>query len=338
MNYKDLLQTPAYDFLHREKRLGDNIILLGLGGSHGYGTNIEGSDIDLRGVALNSKGDLIGLSSFEQYEDRATDTVVYAFMKFVRLLLTCNPNIIEILGLDEDQYLLKTDIGQELLDARHLFLSRRAAASFSGYADSQLRRLQNAIAHDTLPQSLREKHIMQSVSNALVNFNNFHSQNDAESMRLYIDSSDQEDLDTEIFLDATFHHYRLRQFNELTNTLSSVVRDYDKLTRRNRKKDESHLNKHAMHLVRLFMMGIDILQKQEIHTHRNAEELVLLRKIRKGYYMKDGVFTNEFFAIVADFEQRFKEAEKNTTLPDAPDMDAIGKFVEHINMHVIQRN
>ena len=38
------------------------------------------------------------------------------------------------------------------------------------------------------------------------------------------------------------------------------------------------------------------------------------------------------------FEQRFKEAEKTTTLPDAPDMEAIGKFVEHINMHVIQRN
>ena len=105
-------------------------MLLGVSGSYGYGTNREGSDIDFRGVALNLPSDLIGLTSFEQYEDTATDTVIYSFNKLVNLLLNCNPNTIEILGLDEEQYVIKTSVGQELLDHRQLFLSKRAAASF----------------------------------------------------------------------------------------------------------------------------------------------------------------------------------------------------------------
>ncbi len=49
-------------------------MLLGLGGSYAYGTNQEGSDIDLRGVTLQLPWDLIGLTEFEQFQDSDTDT------------------------------------------------------------------------------------------------------------------------------------------------------------------------------------------------------------------------------------------------------------------------
>lgn len=64
MNFKELLNTKEYEFLKTNEHLGDKIILLGLGGSHAYGTNLESSDVDVRGVALNSKSDIIGLSKF----------------------------------------------------------------------------------------------------------------------------------------------------------------------------------------------------------------------------------------------------------------------------------
>ena len=38
--------SQGYDFLKQNKHLGDNIILLALGGSYAYGTNKEGSDIE----------------------------------------------------------------------------------------------------------------------------------------------------------------------------------------------------------------------------------------------------------------------------------------------------
>lgn len=103
IDFRQLMRTEAYDFLREDKRLGDRIILLGLGGSYAYGTNNENSDVDFRGITLNLPSDLLGLTVFEQYEDKKTDTVIYAFNKIVKLLLDCNPNTCEILGLDEDR-------------------------------------------------------------------------------------------------------------------------------------------------------------------------------------------------------------------------------------------
>lgn len=335
MNFEELLQTKDYDFLRTNPRLSGRIMLLGLSGSYGYGTNREGSDVDFRGVALNLPSDLIGLTSFEQFEDRTTDTVIYGFNKFVSLLVNCNPNIIELLGLDDDQYYIRSELGQTLLDNRHLFLSKRAAASFGHFADAQLRRLQNAIARDSLPQSEREQHILRSVRNSLEDFNKRQREEERNNTRLYVDAAVTEGLDTEIFLDVDLKHYPLRRYTDMMNTLNSVIRDYDKIGKRNHKKDDTHLNKHAMHLIRLLMMGIDILQNEEIRTHRPKEDLTLLMSIRNGDYMEEGKMSDRFFDMLADYEERFEQAERASTLPDTPDMDRIEELVEEINRHVV---
>ena len=235
MDFKKIMQQPEYDFLRTNEHLGDRIILLGLGGSYAYGTNTENSDIDFRGIALPRSSDLLGLTQFEQFIDEATDTVVYSFPKIVRLLLECNPNTIELLGLDEEQYLIKTPLGQELLNHAGMFLSKRAAHSFGGYADAQLRRLQNAIARDSLPQSERERHILCSVQHALEDFNEKHNATEYGSIHLYIDEAVTPDLDTEIFMDTNYKHLPLREYEQMWNVMHNVVRQYDKIGKRNKK-------------------------------------------------------------------------------------------------------
>ena len=335
MNFSSVMNTSEYDFLRENPRLGERIMLLGVSGSYGYGTNREGSDIDFRGVTLNLPSDLIGMTDFEQFEDRGTDTVIYSFNKFIELLLNCNPNTIEILGLDPDQYTIISPFGQELLERRSLFLSKRAAISFGHYAGAQLRRLQNALARDKMPQSQREAHMLNSVRYAIENFNRQHEEWDRGEVRLYIDRAETEGLDTEIFLDASFRHYPLRRYNDRMNTMLNVIRDYDKAGPRNHKKDDLHLNKHAMHLVRLFMMGIDVLEKEEIRTHRPESDLVLLRSIRDGEFMDGGELTPAFYEIVSEYQARFAEAEKHSRLPEGPDMDAVSAFVESVNRRVV---
>ncbi len=310
-------------------------MLLGLGGSYAYGTNNENSDIDIRGVTLPLPSDLIGLTEFEQYEDGRTDTVIYGFNKLVKLLLECNPNTCEMLGLDEEQYLIKSGFGQELIENRSLFLSKRAIKSFGGYADAQLRRLQNAIAGDTLPQSDREKHILKSVRNALDDFNRRYAGKDCGSIRLYIDQAVHPEFDTEIFVDAAYQHFPLRDYTDLWGTMRTVVREYDKIGKRNKKKDDNHLNKHAMHLIRLFMMAIDILEKGEIITHRK-DDVHILAAIRRGDYMlADGTFSPEFYEMLEEYERRLDEAAERTALPDNPDMEKVEKFVERINRYAV---
>ena len=335
MDYQKLTEQPEYAFLKNNERLGSRIMLLGLGGSYAYGTNNEHSDIDLRGVTLQSPSDLLGLTQFEQYEDGETDTVIYGFNKLVKLLLDCNPNTCEILGLDEEQYLIKSRLGAELLDHSRLFLSKRAIRSFGGYADSQLRRLQNALARDSLPQSEKEKHILNSVNNAMEDFCRRFSVKNAGSIRLYIDKAETPDLETEIFVDTEFRHFSLREYTKLWGTMRFVVGEYDKIGKRNKQKDDNHLNKHAMHLIRLFIMGIDILEKGQIRTHRR-DDLPLLLAIRRGAYMlPDGTFSAGFYEILEEYERKFNEAAQSTSLPDNPDMNAVGRFVERVNRFAV---
>ncbi len=338
MDFLNLIHTKEYDFLRTHRRLGKRILLLGPGGSYAYGTNCESSDIDLRGITLNLPSDLIGLTAFEQYEDPNTDTVIYSFNKMVKLLLECNPNTCEIMGLKKEQYVIKSPLGQELLDNRGIFLSKRAARSFGGYAGAQLRRLQNAIARDSMPQRERERHILTSVKNALEDFNRRYEHFEKGSIRIYIDKAENPELDTEIFVDARYCHLPLRDYENMWSVMHSVVRDYDKIGKRNRKKDDNHLNKHAMHLIRLFMMAVDILEKGEIITWR-GDDLELLMKIRNGGFMRqDRTFDEEFYEILAAYEKRLEKAARESILPDNPDMEAVEAFVERVNRAAIEES
>ena len=158
---KKIVETsPEYDFLKTDKHLGGNIILLGLGGSYAYGTNIESSDIDVRGITMNDKSSLLRVgiekADFEQFDDSNTDTVIYSFNKMIRLLLECNPNTIEILGNPKDEYLLMTDLGEELLDMAPYFLSKRCEKTFTGYANQQLYRLKQKSLCAMTPEEYNE--------------------------------------------------------------------------------------------------------------------------------------------------------------------------------------
>lgn len=332
---KAMVAGEQYDFLRTNPHLGDRIIFLTLGGSHAYGTNVETSDVDVRGCAANSPSDILGLSSFEQVVNKATDTTVYAFNKLIPLLLNCNPNTIEMLGCRPEHYFYLSDLGKEMIENRHLFLSQRAVSSFGGYANQQLRRLENAIARDALPQARREEHIMQSMENSRAAFERKYTAFPEGSIKLYTDDSERDDLDREVFADITLHHFPAREFHSMINDMTNIIGCYEKLNGRNRKKDEDHLDKHAMHLIRLYLMCLDILEKEEICTYRENDREMLL-EIRHGKYrQEDGTYRDEFFQMVNELEKRMQYARDHTALPKTPDYHAVEEFVMDVNRKAI---
>ena len=328
---RDMVSGKDYDFLRENEHLGDRIIFLTLGGSYSYGTNVETSDVDIRGCALNSKSDLLGLSNFEQVVNTQTDTTIYSFNKLITLLLNCNPNTIEMLGCKPEHYFYINNIGKAMIDNRKLFISRRAVHSFGGYANQQLRRLENALARDKLPQSKREEHILKSMQGAIKSFEDRYTSFENGSILLYTADSSRDDLDKEIFADIHIDKYPAREFNSVMNDLSNVISTYDKLNHRNHKKDDNHLNKHAMHLIRLYLMCLDILENGDIVTYRGKDH-DLLMSIRKGEYQnEDGTYRQEFFDMVNEFEKRMSYAKENTSLPDHPNMKQVEEFVIDVN-------
>jgi hypothetical protein len=338
MNFKGTFEKPEYDFLREHESLGENIILLALGGSHAYGTNNENSDIDVRGCALERPIDLIGFSEFEQVVDTKTDTVIYSFSKLVKLLINMNPNTIEILGCKPEHYLHISRQGKDLIDNQKMFLSQKCANSFGGYAYQQLNRLRNALARDRMPQAEKEEHILNSIKSAMLTFSNRYKDFNDNSIALKVDKSKKEDLEKELFISIKMNKYPLRDFSAILSEIQNILKLYGKLNHRNKKKDESSLDKHAMHLIRLYLMAIDLLEKEKVITYRK-DDLKLLRNIRSGSFRKkDGNYHSSFFEMVDKYKKKMDYAIRNTSLPKEPDFEKIEEFVMETKKEIIRRN
>lgn len=233
------------------------------------------------------------------------------------------------MGTKPEHLFICTAEGKLLRDNVDLFLSKKAVSSFGGYAIQQLRRLQNALARDSYPQSEKEQHILNSISKQLLTLPDRYKEITKGDFNLYLDNSLKEDYDKEIFIDIALKHYPLRDFKNIYSEMSNVLRDYDKLNHRNSKKDELHLNKHAMHLIRLLIMGTEILEGKGVHTYREKERTLLL-DIRNSKYTYD-----EIFQMVDKYDAEFKYASENTALPDVPNHKRVKELIMEINKSVV---
>lgn len=333
---KNGLNNSEYGFLSNNEHLGSHIILLGLGGSYAYGTNTETSDIDIRGIALNTKEEVLLRKDFEQVVDKPTDTTIYSFHKMMGLLMECNPNTIEILGLKPEHYLVKTDIADEIIANKKLFLSKVCIAKFTGYMNMQLYRLKQACSISSDLDDL-EKHILSRLNSMMKSYKDRYENFNADMFRLYIDKAIHDNMNTEIFMDLNLKHYSLRDFNTIYNELNTTVTQYNKIGKRDKYAlEHSRISKHSMHLIRSQLMLIDILMEGEIVTYREKEHDLLL-SIRNGEYLDDKGFPNKaFYRLVDEVNKRVERAIEKTKLPDRVDTDKINKLIISVNERIVK--
>jgi uncharacterized protein len=123
-----------------EFKLRDYVIFQCVIGSQAYGLNEEGSDTDRRGIYLppaRMHWSLYGVP--EQIEQKETEECYWELQKFITLGLKANPNVLECLYSPIVE--VATPLAQELLDMRHLFLSKLVYQTYNGYVMSQFKKL-----------------------------------------------------------------------------------------------------------------------------------------------------------------------------------------------------
>jgi len=121
--------------------LEERTLLEAYAGSMVYGTSVEGSDIDLRGVAVPPAKYILGLENFEQRVQEEPDRTIYGIHKWFKLAAIGNPNILELLWTPENYFVKRTDLGNQLIEWRDMFLGKHVKKPYFAYASAQLSRI-----------------------------------------------------------------------------------------------------------------------------------------------------------------------------------------------------
>ena len=119
MNYKEIFKTII--------------------GSRAYGTNIETSDWDYKGIYVQSEREILGLSYVEQI-DFNKDYVSYEIRRFIELLSSANPTVLEMLFVTDDLIIINSESFKILQHNKKKFLTKKCEKSFGGYAVAQIQK------------------------------------------------------------------------------------------------------------------------------------------------------------------------------------------------------
>ncbi len=256
-------------------------------GSQAYGLATEASDLDTCGVCIPPRPYLLGLSDFEQHVEHTPeyDVVVYALVKFVRLALASNPNILEALYVEPEEILHVDDYGEQLREHRQIFLSRKAGQTFSGYAISQLRRMERH--HRWLVNPPDHQPSQEEFGGRFVGGRYKFPDHDAQRA----------------YRSALKHWNQYQNWRRNRNPARAAL-----------EKKYGYDTKHAMHLLRLLRMGMEILETGEVHVKRPDREWLLA--VRAG-----SLSYEELLSLASEYEEQLNALQATSPLPEEPETE-----------------
>lgn len=333
----------------------DKTIYLTKSGSHSYGTNIESSDDDFRGIAIPPKEYFFGFQkSFEQLEIKNPDLTIFHLLKIIKLAADNNPNCLEILFTEESDHIMINSLGEELLSVRDLFPSKLCKERFLGYAKSQFHRIKSHrdwILNPMLAKPERKDFGLeqslsipkdqldgiQAVITKQLDTWNPDFEPFSESQKIWLFRNLAEMLaEMKITADNSWE-CAARKFGCAENFIEILSREraYGAANKRWNSYLEWKSNrnpiryameekfgydlKHALHLVRLTRMAKEILTTSKVLVKRpDAQELLDIRRGKWHYEQLE----EYFIKMEADINNSYDKS----TLRKMPDIDLINKL------------
>lgn len=348
--------------------LKKHLIFMTKTGSHAYGTSTPTSDVDLRGVTTAPLSFYLGIvNHFAETSDfvvqdlvpgapASEDASVMEFLKYVKLAAQANPNVIELLFIPESHWLMTSPAWGQLMDIRHLFLSKKCRHTFSGYAHAQLKRIKThrswllnppkgkpERADFNLPETSTLSSDQYGAANALVDrvYQGWAVSPDEEIPQNVLNKIRQAvvDMIAELGADEDKVFRSAARRAGLDDNLIEIVsrekryrsamthwKQYQSWkTTRNAARSELEVKygydtKHGMHLVRLYRMGVEILETGKLVVDRRGLDADELLSIRNGAWSFEKV---EEFA--EEMDKRIEIAYDTTKLRNSSDVKAIDK-------------
>lgn len=305
-------------------------IYMTVAGSHLYGTNVEGSDYDFKGVAVAPTEYYLGsLKNFEQLERKVEkghphDLTITALWKFVGLCAECNPNVVELLFANDDQIIHIDEFGEELRAMRELFLTKKARHTFSGYAHGQLKRIKTHrswLLNPPKEKPSREQFGLGDTTKV------------SKSELGAFDSLVKEGLEVELPKDVLTLFLRERQY-QAAKTQYEQYENWKRSRNEARAQLEAKFGydtKHAMHLVRLMTMCVEILETGKMNVFReDREELVAIRYGSMTY--------DQLIERSEALEKRCVELYETSKLPREPDRVLIDQKLVDMTQRYLRKH
>ena len=220
----------------------DRTLLMGLRGSDAHGTKLEKGpsdidDVDVFSIIVHPIEYYLGFNGYtlkrEHWDSngKELDVLVYDIRKFMHLASSCNPNVINWLFNRDEDYLYIHPIGQRLIDIREMFLSKEIFPRLSGYAYSQMKRMNAEQAYQGYMGAKRK---------ALVDEYGYDLKNAAHCVRLLNMSIEvattgrmtsyrpQDEID--LIKNIKSGEYTLKEITQLIEDLTEKAKEHEKLS------------------------------------------------------------------------------------------------------------
>jgi predicted nucleotidyltransferase len=299
-------------------------------GSHAYGTATPSSDVDIRGVFVAPVECYTGLDTIEQVEGPGQDTVFHEILKFIGLAAEANPNILELLFVDEEDVLHIGPLGRVLREHRKLFLSLRCLHSFSGYAFAQLKRIQGHYdwLSDPPAQPAEANYLVRRYRNRtsgkIIPETDYRAKMDrVEALKsagggagagFFESIEDWEPVD---LVDKDSFDKAQRRWQQYC-----TWRENRNQARAGLEANHGYDTKHAAHLVRLLLQCRQVLEDGDLSTRLRGADLAMVQSIRRGERDYPSLL-----ALAGEKDQLLREAAANSTLPRAVDRQLLNDMI-----------
>lgn len=337
-----------------------NLILLEcISGSKAYGLDTPTSDTDIKGVFYLPKSWYFGLQKqyIPQINNHSNDIVYYELGRFIELLLTNNPNMLELLATPADKILYKHPIMDNFQPA--WFISKLCQQTFAGFANAQIRKARGLNKKIVNPMSKERKTILdfcyvlidhQTVD--LTKWLAFHKLSQqqiglsvmphtTQMYAMFVDDGSMDfsgimkkDNATQVLLSSIpkgLKPVAYLSFNQMGYT--KYCHDYqqywqwvdnrnDERYQTTQQHGQGYDSKNMMHTIRLLQMALDIAHTGQVIAKRpNRDELLKVKAGQFGY--------DELLVWANQLTEQVEEAFAKSELPETPnEIQIIDTLVE----------